>query len=94
MVLGFIAYGLSIFLYVRAQRDLGAAKTSAYYSLAPFIGAFLAFIVNGETLTCEYFFGLFFMIAGTLFAAADTLMYDHKSAAQSAVNKIPKKVGR
>lgn len=94
MVLEFIAYGLSIFLYVRAQRDLGAAKTSAYYSLAPFIGAFLAFIVNGETLTCENFFGLFFIIAGTLFAAADTLMYNHKSAAQSAVNKIPKKVGR
>lgn len=40
MVLGFAAYGLSIFLYIKAQRDLGAAKTSAYYSIAPFIGTF------------------------------------------------------
>ena len=30
MALGFVAYGLSIFMYIRAQRDLGAAKTSAY----------------------------------------------------------------
>lgn len=78
MVLGFVAYGLSIFLYIRAQRDLGAAKTSAYYSVAPFIGTFLAFIVNGEKLTIAYFFGLFFMIIGTIFVVADTLMYNHK----------------
>lgn len=73
MLLGFVAYGLSIFLYIRAQRDLGAAKTSAYYSVAPFIGTFLAFVVNDEKLTAAYFLGLFFMIAGTVFAAADTL---------------------
>lgn len=77
MVLGFAAYGLSIFLYIKAQRDLGAAKTSAYYSIAPFIGTFLAFIVNGEELTAAYFLGLFFMIIGTLFVVADTLMYRH-----------------
>ena len=38
-------------MYIRAQRDLGAAKTSAYYAVAPFVGTFLAFIVNGEKLT-------------------------------------------
>jgi len=78
MALGFVAYGLSIFMYIRAQRDLGAAKTSAYYSVAPFIGAFLAFIVNGEQLTIVYLFGLLFMIAGTVFVVADTLIYNHK----------------
>lgn len=77
MILGFAAYGLSIFLYIKAQRDLGAAKTSAYYSIAPFIGTFLAFVVNGEELTAAYFLGLFFMIIGTLFVVADTLMYRH-----------------
>ena len=64
MLLGFIAYGLSIFMYIRAQRDLGAAKTSAYYAIAPFVGTFLAFIVNGEKLTLVYFIGLVFMIIG------------------------------
>lgn len=73
MTLGFIAYGLSIFLYIRAQRDLGAAKTSAFYALAPFMGTFLAFVVNGEKLTYMYFVGLALMIAGTVFIIYDTV---------------------
>lgn len=77
MLLGFVAYGLSIFLYIRAQRDLGAAKTSAYYAVAPFVGTFLAFIINGEQLSVAYLIGLFFMIIGTLFVVADTLVKNH-----------------
>lgn len=73
MLLGFVAYGLSIFLYVRAQHFLGAAKTSAYYAIAPFIGSFLSFAVIGEALTGTYFLGLIIMIAGTLFVVMDTL---------------------
>lgn len=76
MLLGFVAYGLSIFMYIRAQRDLGAAKTSAYYAIAPFVGTFLAFVVNGERLTSLYFIGLIFMIVGTVFVIMDT-MYKH-----------------
>jgi len=48
LVLGFVAYGLSIYLYVYAQRYLGAAKTSAYYAVAPFIGAGLSLIIFFE----------------------------------------------
>ena len=77
MILGFVAYGLSIFLYIRAQRDLGAAKTSAYYAVAPFIGAFLAFIVNGEKLTWVYFVALVFMVIGTVFVIYDTMVRMH-----------------
>lgn len=74
MILGFVAYGLSIFLYVRAQRDLGAAKTSAYYSVAPFVGAFLAFIINGERPDEKFFLALIFMIIGTIFVIYDSLV--------------------
>ena len=77
MLLGFVAYGLSIFLYIRAQRDLGAAKTSAYYAVAPFIGAFLAFVVNGEKLTAMYFLALLFMVIGTVFVVYDTMVKHH-----------------
>ena len=73
LTLGVVAYGLSIFLYVRAQRVIGAAKTSAYYAVAPFIGAFLSFVVLHEALTAVYLTALAVMIAGTAFAAADTL---------------------
>ena len=74
MILGFVAYGLSIFLYVRAQRDLGAAKTSAYYSVAPFVGAFLAFIINGERPDEKFLLALIFMIIGTIFVVNDSLI--------------------
>ena len=77
LLLGFLAYGLSIFMYIRAQRDLGAAKTSAYYAVAPFVGTFLAFIVNGEKLTLAYFIGLVFMIIGSMFIVYDTMVKYH-----------------
>ena len=73
MLLGFVAYGLSIFLYVKAQYFLGAAKTSAYYAAAPFVGSFLCFLLLGEKLNGAYFLGLFIMIAGTAFVVTDTL---------------------
>lgn len=78
MILGFVAYGLGIFLYIRAQRNLGAAKTSAYYAVAPFIGAFLAFVINGEKLTWLYFIALIFMVIGSAMVAYDTLIHRHR----------------
>lgn len=43
--LGFVAYGLSIFFYIKAQGSIGASKTSAYYAVSPFIGTFLSFVI-------------------------------------------------
>ena len=50
LILGFVAYGLSIYFYIYAQRDLGAAKTSTYYAISPFIGAILSLIIFSELL--------------------------------------------
>ena len=77
MALGFVAYGLSIFLYIRAQRDLGAAKTSAYYAIAPFVGAFLSFMIHGERLTWIYFVALVFMLIGSAFVVYYTMIRQH-----------------
>ena len=77
LCLGFVAYGLSIFLYVRAQNTLGAAKTSAYYSVAPFIGAFLSFVLLKEKLTGMYLIALAVMLAGTILVVMDTLIRIH-----------------
>lgn len=82
LLLGFIAYGLSIFLYVRAQNELGAAKTSAYYAAAPFVGAFLSFVFLKEKLSFMYIAALAVMIAGTVFVVADTLVRSHVHAHQ------------
>ena len=77
LLLGFVAYGLSIFLYVRAQNTLGAAKISAYYAIAPFIGAFLSFAFLREKLTGMYLIALAVMIAGTVLVVIDTLIRNH-----------------
>ena len=65
LLLGFVAYGLSIYFYVYAQRDLGAAKTSAYYAVAPFIGVALSFVIFREIPGALFFIALVIMIAGT-----------------------------
>lgn len=66
LLLGFVAYGLSIFFYIKAQNIIGAAKTSAYYAVAPFIGALLSFIFLKEPLTGNYLLALGLMILGTI----------------------------
>ena len=73
MGLGFVSYGLSIFFYVRAQRDLGAARTSAYYSVNPFVGSLLALLLLREGLGPGYFAALPVMLLGVGLATADTL---------------------
>ena len=77
LVLGFVAYGLSIFLYVRAQNTLGAAKTSAYYAVAPFVGAFLSFLLLKESLSWFFLAALAMMVAGAALVIIDTLVRHH-----------------
>lgn len=77
LLLGFVAYGLSIFLYVRAQNIIGAAKTSAYYAVAPFEEAFLLFVILREHLSWIYFIALAVMIIGSIIVVADTLIRQH-----------------
>ncbi len=73
MILGFVAYGLSIFFYIKAQAIIGAAKTSAYYAISPFIGTFLSFVILKEKIEFTYFIGLLVMIMGTIIVVMDTL---------------------
>ena len=73
MLLGFVAYGLSIFFYVRAQNTLGAAKTSAYYAVAPFIGTLLSCLILREQPGYMYFIALSVMILGAGLIVWDTL---------------------
>ena len=68
---GFVAYGLSIFFYVYAQRMLGAARTSAYYAIAPFIGTFLSLIIFQELPPYTYFVALGLMMVGAWLCSSD-----------------------
>ncbi len=75
---GFIAYGLSIFFYVYAQRLLGAARTSAYYAVAPFIGTFLSLLIFQTLPPPTYFLALGVMIIGAWLCANDKPIFKKK----------------
>ena len=50
---GFLGYGVSLALFVLGLRHLGTARTGAYFSLAPFVGAVLAVAMLGEPLSAQ-----------------------------------------
>ncbi len=60
---GFLSYGVSLALFVVALRHLGTARTGAYFSTAPFLGAVIAIFVIGDSVTTQL------MIAGALMGA-------------------------
>jgi drug/metabolite transporter (DMT)-like permease len=59
---GFFSYGVSLVLYVLALRHLGAARSAAYFSVAPFFGAMLGVTLGHEAVTSQL------ILAGTLMA--------------------------
>ena len=61
MVVGLLAYGVSLTLFVVALRHLGTARTGAYFSVAPFFGALLALLM-GDSVTMPL------LVAGALMA--------------------------
>ena len=62
--IGFVGYGLSLVLFVLALRGLGAARTGAYFSVAPFVGAAVAVLVLGEPTTGAFWGAAALMAAG------------------------------
>ena len=60
---GFVGYGVNLALFVLALRYLGTARTGAYFSIAPFVGAVLALIILPEPLSVSL------LIAGVLMGA-------------------------
>lgn len=77
LILGFFAYGLSIYFYIYAQRDLGAAKTSTYYAISPFIGVVLSLIIFREIPTPSFVIALTIMIIGMYFASTEEHNHKH-----------------
>ena len=71
LLLGFVAYGLSIFVYVYAQRHIGAAKTSAYYAIAPFIASALSLLIFRDMPNIAFFIAALVMAVGSYLAAKE-----------------------
>lgn len=79
LLLGFFSYGMSLYFYISAQRHLGAARTSAYYATAPFVGSIFSFILLGEKLTLIFAIAFIIMIFGTYLAIKENQSNEEKS---------------
>jgi drug/metabolite transporter (DMT)-like permease len=75
--IGFFGYGVSLVLFVRALRYLGAARTSAYFSTAPFIGALLAVLFFSEPATMTLAAAAVLMAAGVYLHLEETHNHAH-----------------
>src|SRR5258708_39369583 len=78
VLVGFVGYGLSLVLFVLALREIGAARTGAYFSTAPFIGAVIGLVALHEPLTVGLIgagllmgFGVYLHLAEPTKGAAD-----------------------
>jgi drug/metabolite transporter (DMT)-like permease len=80
-LVGLIGYGVSLVLFVLALRHLGAARTGAYFSIAPFIGAALAVVVFGEPLTVQLAVAAVLMAIGLYLHLAERHEHEHAHAA-------------
>ena len=86
MLLGFVAYGLSINFYIMAQKDLGVAKTSAYYAISPFLGVAFSMIFVGERPQPQFYIALIIMTASTVLMIKDSIALQHTDTEALSMN--------
>jgi len=77
LLLGFVAYGMSIFFYIRAQRDIGATRTATFYAAAPFVGVILSIIILSESISIQFMIALAVMLFGTYLAVSEKHSHTH-----------------
>ena len=78
LAVGCVAYGFSIFVYVYAQRLLGAARTSAYYAVAPFIGVLLSLLIFKQMPPGSFYIALALMAIGAWLCSSDRPLLDKR----------------
>lgn len=81
MAIGFASYGASLTLFVLALRGLGAARTGAYFSIAPFAGAVFALGFLGEPMTAQLAAGGALMAVGVWLHVTERHSHAHRHAA-------------
>jgi drug/metabolite transporter (DMT)-like permease len=77
MLIGFFGYGLSLVLFVLALRELGTARTGAYFSTAPFVGAAIAITVFGESTSIAFWIATGLMSVGVWLHLTERHVHEH-----------------
>jgi len=82
-IVGFFGYGLSLALFVLALRELGTARTGAYFSTAPFIGSAAAVIALGEPITAQLAIAGMLMAIGVWLHLTERHEHEHSHTAMA-----------
>lgn len=77
MIVGYFSYGVSIVLFILAMRGMGAARAGTLFGTAPFVGAFLSFLIFKSMPDLRFLGALPFMIAGTILLLGDSHSHEH-----------------
>jgi drug/metabolite transporter (DMT)-like permease len=75
--LGLLGYGVSLILFVLSLRHLGTARTGAYFSVAPFVGALIAILILDEGVTPNFLAGVVLMGIGVSLHLAECHQHEH-----------------
>lgn len=78
MAVGFIGYGISLVLFVLALRGLGAARTGAYFSFAPFAGTALSLVLLHESTTPLFWLATALMVFGVWLHLTERHEHEHE----------------
>jgi drug/metabolite transporter (DMT)-like permease len=76
-LVGLLGYGVSLVLFVRALRELGTARTSAYFSVAPFFGALCGVVLLGDGLTPQLLVASLLMALGVWLHLSERHVHEH-----------------
>lgn len=77
LLVGLVGYGLSLVLFVLALRGLGAARTGAYFSTAPFMGAAVAVLFLGEATSPLFWLACVLMGLGVWLHLSERHEHEH-----------------
>ena len=77
MAVGLFGYGVSLVLFVLALRGLGTARTGAYFSTAPFVGAAIALAVLGESTGPTFWLAAALMAIGVWLHLSERHEHEH-----------------
>jgi drug/metabolite transporter (DMT)-like permease len=77
LLVGFLGYGISLVCFVVALRGLGSARTGAYFSTAPFIGAAVSIIFFGESASILFWEASLLMGAGVWLHLTEKHSHEH-----------------
>ena len=82
LIVGFLGYGFSLVLFVLALRGLGTARTGAYFSIAPFLGAAISILFMGEAVTGLFWIAAALMALGVWIHLTESHAHEHQHLRQ------------